>query len=107
MGAGGSHSPNQSAASASTVPTRDETTRSGSPMVQPAASQTSGGGRSAGFPRGAPASTQAAMVSISASLSEGSSLKCWMPMFLSMNHGGISRAAVRLRIDRAQGRTSA
>ena len=75
-------------------------------MLHPDADHSSAGGRSAGLPCGAPASTQAPIVSISRSLSDGSSLKCWMPMFLSMNQGGISRAVVRLRIDRAHGRTS-
>ena len=65
-----------------------------------------GGGMSAGSPRRAPPSTQAAIVAISASLSDGSSLNAWMPMFLSMNQGGISRASVRLLMARAHGRTS-
>ena len=99
--------PYQSGASASTVETGEETTRSGVPMLHlPPAGHSRGGGRSAGSPWGAPASTQAPMVAISASLSDGSSLKRWMPMFLSTNHGGISRAAVRALMARAQGRTS-
>ena len=57
-------------------------------------------------PRGAPASAQAPNAAISSSLSERSSLKCWMPMFFSMNHGGISRRAVLFFIERAQGRAS-
>ena len=32
------------------------------------------------------------MVAISSSVSDRSLLKCWMPTFLSMNHGGISRS---------------
>ena len=51
-----------------------------------------GGGMSAGFPCGAPASTHLTMVAISSSVSDRSLLKCWMPTFLSMNHGGISRS---------------
>ena len=66
----------------------------------------SGAGRSAGSPRGAPLSTQAPIVSISSSLSDESSLKCWIPMFFSMNQGGISRSSVRSLIALAQGRTS-
>ena len=46
------------------------------------------------------------MVAISASVSETSSLKCWTPMFFSMNQGGISRSAVFSFIARAQGRAS-
>ena len=61
---------------------------------------------SAGLPCGAPLSTHAAIAASSSSLSEGSSLKRWTPMFLSMNQGGISRADVRFLMARAQGRTS-
>ena len=61
---------------------------------------------SAGLPCGAPLSTQLAIFAISSSLSEESSLNFWMPMFLSMNQGGISRAAVLRLIARAHGRTS-
>ena len=61
---------------------------------------------SAGLPRGAPLSTHAATMAISSSLSDGSSLNSWMPMFLSMCQGGISRFTTRFLIDRAQGRTS-
>ena len=43
---------------------------------------------SAVLPRGAPASTHAAILAISASLSDGSSLNCWMPTLRSMCHGG-------------------
>src|SRR5207247_9165700 len=66
----------------------------------------SGGGRSAGSPCGAPASTHLTMVAISASLSERSFLYCRMPTVLSRCHGGISRLATRWRIERAHGRTS-
>ena len=62
---------------------------------------------SAGSPRGAPASTQPAIVAISLSVSDGSFLNSCMPMRRSMCHGGISRDSTRLLIDRAQGRTSA
>ena len=66
-----------------------------------------GGGMSAGFPCGAPASTHFTMASISRSVSDRSLLKCWTPTFLSMNHGGISRAATFRLIDAAHGRASA
>src|SRR5262247_1526254 len=62
---------------------------------------------SAGLPSGAPASTHLTIVSTSRSLSDRSLLKCCTPTFLSMNHGGISRAATFSLIDRALGRTSA
>ena len=65
---------------------------------------------SAGLPRGAPLSAHFAIVAISSSLSDGSSLNFWMPMFFSTNHGGIAprwlRSAVRVLIARAHGRTS-
>ena len=69
------------------------------------------GGRSAGSPRGAPPSAQAAIVSISCGLSEMSSLKFRMPMFFSMNHGGIRSGSLSGRdvlslMARAHGRTS-
>ena len=58
---------------------------------------------SAGLPRGAPLSTHFAIIAISASLSDGSCLKPWMPMFFSTNHGGITPACgpspVRVLID--------
>ena len=57
-------------------------------------------------PEGAPASTQRTMTSISASLSEMSLMNSWMPMVLSRYHGGMSRAATRALIERAQGRAS-
>ena len=62
---------------------------------------------SAGLPRGAPASTQRTMVSISAPVSERSFSKSWIPTDLSMCHGGIWRVSTRVLIDRAQGRDSA
>ena len=61
---------------------------------------------SAATPMGAPLSTHAATIAISSSLSDGSSLNCWMPMFLSICQGGISRFTTRFLIDRAHGRTS-
>ena len=66
-----------------------------------------GGGIRDRSPGGAPASTQRTTVSISASLSEMSLMNCWMPRVLSRNQGGISRAATRALIARAQGRASA
>jgi hypothetical protein len=72
-------------------------------------SKSSGFGMSAALPRGAPVSTHFAIIAISASLSDGSCLKPWMPMFFSTNHGGITPACgpipVRVLIDRAHGRT--
>ena len=60
---------------------------------------------SAGLPRGAPLSAHAAIFAISSSLSERSSLNCWMPTFFSMYHGGItpglSRSPVRCFMARA------
>ncbi len=65
---------------------------------------------SAALPRGAPASTQRATMAISSSLSEGSCLNFWMPMFFSTKNGGIAprwlRSAVRALIDLAHGLTS-
>ncbi len=61
---------------------------------------------SAALPSGAPASTHCEMVWTSRSLSERSLAKCWTPTFLSMNHGGISRASTFCLIDRAHGRAS-
>jgi hypothetical protein len=49
-------------------------------------------------------------LAISSSLSDGSPLNFWMPMFFSTNHGGITPARgpmlVRVLMARAQGRTS-
>src|SRR5216117_2116842 len=84
-----------------------EITRSGGPMVHSfAAANVGGAGRSAGLPRGAPASIHRAMVAISASASDRSSLNFWIPTFRSMYQGGISRVDTFCRIDRAQGRAS-
>ena len=69
-----------------------------------------GAGMSAGSPCSAPVSAQRAIVAISASLSDQSSLNFWMPMFFSMYQGGmtpgLSRSPVRYLIARAHGRTS-
>src|SRR5262245_49344979 len=65
-----------------------------------------GRGMSAGFPRGAPWSTHAASLAISALLSDRSCAKLWMPTVLSIVHGGISRLTVFALIDRAQGLAS-
>ena len=84
-----------------------ETIRSGSPICHSCGlGNSAGGGASAGLPRGDPASTQAAMVAISASVNDGSSLKSWMPMRRSTYQGGISRVSTLRLTDRAQGRTS-
>src|SRR5262245_49381495 len=65
---------------------------------------------SAGLPRGAPLSAHFAILEISSSLSEGSFLKLWMPMFFSMYHGGMTPACgpipVRALMALAYGRTS-
>src|SRR4029079_6924028 len=87
----------------------DFTTRSGSPylfaIAQPDSSfQTRGAGMSFGSPFGAPAFTQLTIVSICSSESDRSFLNFWMPIVLSMCHGGICRAATRAAIDLAQGR---
>src|SRR5262249_44461648 len=89
----------------------DFTTRSGCPYFsasdQPDSSfQTRGDGMSFGSPFGAPAFTQLTRVSICSSLSERSFLNFWMPMVLSMCHGGIWRAETRAAIDLAHGRAS-
>jgi hypothetical protein len=81
--------------------------RSGVPICHASSSGNwTAGGMSAALPRGAPASTQLAIVAISLSLSEGSFLKWRMPTLRSMNHGGISRAVIRCLIALAYGRTS-
>ena len=65
---------------------------------------------SAGLPRGAPLSAHFAIVAISSSLSDGSLWNCWMPMFFSTYHGGMTPAfgpmPVRCLMARAHGRTS-
>ena len=99
--------PNRSGPSAGTGYAGYSTTRSGSPICHsPASANTAGGGMSSGLPRGAPLSTQAATKVISSSLSEVSFLNFWIPMFLSMCQGGISRLTTRFLMDLAQGRTS-
>src|SRR5438874_290946 len=65
-----------------------------------------GGGISAELPCGAPASAHFAIVAISASVNDGSSLNFVMPTWRSMYHGGISRAATFALIDFAHGRAS-
>ena len=81
-----------------TTTSGDDTIRSGLPICHsPPLWKFSGGGMSAGFPRGAPLSTHFAILAISSSLSEGSSLYCWMPMSFSMYQGGIAPRWVRSR----------
>ena len=87
------------------------TIRSGVPIAHALpSSNLRGGGMSAGLPRGAPLSAHLAIFAISSSLSDGSFLYFWMPMFFSMYHGGITPACgpmpVRCLIARAHGRTS-
>src|SRR5262245_28776434 len=89
----------------------DETTRSGAPKRPArfhieASGHVTGFGMSFGSPCGAPASTHLVIVSISASLSDRSFLNSWMPMFLSMCHGGIWCAVTRALIERAHGLAS-
>ena len=84
--------------------------RSGSPIDHRVLSfQTRAAGMSAGLPRGAPLSAHFAMSAISSSESDGSFLKCWMPMSFSTYHGGITPARgptpVRALMLRAHGRT--
>src|SRR5687768_9520987 len=79
-------------------------TASGLPMLQPSAANVGTAGRSPSLPFGAPASTQARMVSISLSVSRGSFLK--VPCDGSAPQGGMVRVATRLRIDFAHGRAS-
>ena len=88
-------------------------TRSGGPPKRSAkfhtssSANTAGGGRSAGLPCGAPASTHSTMVSISALVSDRSFWNSWMPTDLSMCHGGICRVSTRFLMERAHGRESA
>src|SRR5215213_7443144 len=106
MGMSVRRSPNRSGPAAGTLYFGKLMTRSGSPICHACVFWNSGiAGMSAGLPRGAPASTQAAILAICSSLSDGSSLKSWMPMVLSTCHGGISRLVVRVLIARAHGRT--
>src|SRR5689334_905879 len=104
--------PHLSGATAGTLISGDFTMRSGSPSVQPSPplAVTLAGGMSAGLPRGAPLSAHFAILAISSSLSEISPLYFWMPMFFSINHGGMTPACgpteVRAFIARAHGRTS-
>ena len=57
----------------------------------------------AGSPWRAPLSTHSAIFATSSSLSDGSFLNFWTPMFFSMNHGGIAprrqRRLVRVLMD--------
>ena len=105
---GENRSPHQLAPSAGTVNGSGiGTTQSGSPMCQMSRwANCRGAGRSAGLPRGAPASTQDTMVSICSSLSERSYLKPWTPTFGSMYQGGMVRDDTLSRIARAHGRVS-
>ena len=63
-------------------------------------------GMSAGFPSGAPSSTQLEIVAISASVKDGSSLNFAIPTLRSICHGGIWRRTTFSLIDRAHGRAS-
>src|SRR5262245_41014512 len=86
------------------------TIRSGSPIVHVfPSSQVRGCGMSAGLPRGAPLFAPFAILATSSSVSDGSFLKLWMPMFFSMYHGGMTPACgpmpVRCLMALAYGRT--
>src|SRR6516162_129809 len=109
VGTDGRH--HASCATAGIVYSGDLMIRSGGPYlaasVQPVSSfQTLGFGISFGSPFGAPAATHAMMVSICSSLKDRSFLNCWMPMVLSMCHGGICRELTRCAIERTHGRAS-
>ena len=88
------------------------TIRSGVPIRQTelSAQTASRAAHRPGLPRGAPLSAHVAIIATSFALSDGSSLYCWMPMFFSMYHGGITPACgpmpVRCLMARAHGRTS-
>src|SRR5438034_11814533 len=93
---------------AGTVTSGDRNIKSGVPIVHlSAVSNWRGVGMSAGLPRGAPLSAHFAILAISSSLSEGSFLNFWIPMFFSTNHGGMAplcqRSPVRAFMDLAQG----
>ena len=84
------------------------TTKSGVPCDHPSywlSAKTSGSGASARSPAGAPASTQARMVSISASVRPRSFSKT--PLGSVANQGGISRDSTLRAMARAHGRVSA
>src|SRR5581483_12259747 len=107
-------SPHQSAATPFTVTSGEDTIKSGLPRNHVFASANlRAGGASFGSPSGAPESAHFAIFAMSSSDSEMSSLNFWMPMFFSMNHGGItprcpyeSRSDTRRFISRAYGRAS-
>ena len=98
----------KSAAAGDTVTSAGSVTiRSGLPMFHHSqAANSRAGGRSAGLPRGMPASIQPTMVATSPSVSDGSSLNWLMPTVRSTCQGGISRRETRARIERAHGRMS-
>src|SRR5438093_6704916 len=103
--------PHQSGDAARISTLGPDRTRSGWPIFQSSVvANDRVGGMSTGLPIGAPLSTHFAIVAISASLSDGSFLKCWMPIVLSTYHGGITPdrgpSPVRTLIERAHGPTS-
>ena len=86
-------SPHQSGAPPFTRISFVLTIRSGCPAIQVSLlGNTLGGGMSAGSPSGIPFSTHAAIAATSQSLSDGSFLKCWIPMSFSTYQGGIAPA---------------
>src|SRR5262245_26720050 len=88
----------------------DLITRSGWPYLAAKAHLLSSGhcfgdGMSFGSPLGAPAATQRRIVDICSSLNERSFLNFWMPMVLSICHGGIWRVSTRAAMALTHGRT--
>src|SRR5262245_40433412 len=101
------HSGHQSGPTAGTVTsTGFETIKSGVPIVQRSFGNVLGGGMSAGLPCGAPCSAHLVIVAISASVSDGSPMNFCTPILRSTYHGGISRFATLVAIERAHGRAS-
>ena len=103
--------PHQSGLRAGTSMFGDEMIRSGSPICHSfGPANTSGGGRSAGLPRGAPLSAHQAICAISFAVSDRSPLNRWMPTSFSMYQGGMAScpfpSPVRYFMARAQGRAS-
>src|ERR1700730_9063486 len=84
----------------------NETIRSGVPIFHLSSSNLTGGGISAGFPFGAPASAHWTMVEISFVESPPSFLNVLMPTFGSTYHGGIIRKVTFSLIAFAHGRSS-
>ena len=89
----------------------DEMIRSGSPICHSfGPAKWTGGGMSAGLPRGAPLSAHHAIFAISSAVSDRSPLNRWMPTSFSMYQGGMTSwslpSPVRYFMERAHGRAS-